>query len=153
MQLLRFEHGREAYCLKISDVSEVIETVEVVALPRVPSQFEGIFQLRGRPVTLLNFARCFLEDACPEAGVTDQGSEILVFAEPRQHFGVRVPGSIEACDLDFESMEIPPTDSRISTVLDGVIKDQAMKVYNLLSADKIFLHAGNLIADKGGDRV
>jgi chemotaxis signal transduction protein len=148
MQLLMFEYGREAYCMKISEVSEVLQRADVVCLPRVPSEFEGIFQLRGRPVTLLNFVRCFFGQA--DAPV--DRSEILVFAEPRQHFGIRVPGSIEASDLECENMEIPPTEGKVSAVLDGVMKDQAMKVYNLLSADKIFRHAGNLIAG-GGDRA
>lgn len=147
MQYLVFEHGRESYCISIDEVSEVLHSADVLALPRIPPEFDGIFQLRGRPVTLLNFAGCFLAG---EAGTAAE-SEILIFAEPYQHFGIRVSGLIESRELEHEKLEVPSSDdNRVGAVVEGIIRDGETKIYNLLSADKIFQHARNLVAESGG---
>src|SRR5580765_1805973 len=100
MQVLTFQYGQENYCMNIDDVSEVLQDVAVVSLPRVPSPFEGIFQLRGRIITLFNFER-YLE------GTESAGeSQIMVFADPRSHFAIRVPGLIESRTLNSEPKEL-----------------------------------------------
>lgn len=137
MKVLSFHHQKERFCIKLSDVSEVVQDPVIVSLPRIPDPFDGIFQLRGRVVTVLNFAKCM------GGAAEDIVSQILVFAEPRQHFSMRVPGLLESLSLEFERMEVPGTESEGGTFLEGIVYD-GQEIYHVLSALRIFSYARKL---------
>jgi chemotaxis signal transduction protein len=138
MQLIRFPHGQELVCLQISELSEVLDDAECVLLPRLPAEFDGLFQLRGRVITLLNFQRCF------GGARADSGSEIIVFAEPRNHFAIRVPGQVETVEPHPDQTEPFDADSKIGSITDSILRE-GEKTYRLLSAKKILWFASQLV--------
>jgi len=141
MQVLTFQHEHENYCLNIEDVSAVLQHVEVLSLPRVPALFEGIFQLRGKIITLFNFER--------HLGVADseRESQILVFSEPRSHFAMRVPGLIEAMTLHSDPKDLTGQETKVSPFLEAIVYD-GHEIYHLLSASRIFSRVGMVLKEQ-----
>jgi chemotaxis signal transduction protein len=143
LQALSFQYRNLNFCVRLSDISEVLEPVDLITLPRVPSVFEGVFQLRGRVITLMNFLKCFSlsQDSSP--------TQILVMAEPRNHFAVRVPGVVESISLTAgEIAEVAAEEGPLHSVLEGSLQE-GEEIFHLLSAEKIFSCALGLVKEGG----
>ncbi len=54
LQVLVFEVGGQRYGLPVDDVQELLRTVSIVPLPRAPAIVEGIINLRGRIIPVLD---------------------------------------------------------------------------------------------------
>jgi purine-binding chemotaxis protein CheW len=72
----------EQYCLEFSLVREVLVLKELTVIPGVPSFIQGIINVRGQVMSLMNL-RKFLE--IKESGLTEQNKIIIV-----QHRGVEI---------------------------------------------------------------
>ncbi|HJZ10856.1 MAG TPA: chemotaxis protein CheW [Acidobacteriota bacterium] len=138
MQLLTFRHRDDLFCFNISDVSEVLDSASPHRLPRFPPEFDGIFQLRGRVLTLLCFLRAFRNDA------EDGASEIIVFAEPWNHFALRVPASVETQFVEGEYDQGFEIQSAIGSITEGIFPHEE-KPLRLLSPAKIISFANELV--------
>jgi chemotaxis signal transduction protein len=152
MQVLMFRAKGEIFCLPISDVSEVLEKIQIFHLPRLSDPFEGIFHLRGKVIPLLNFSRCFWPE---DEG--HPGGEIFVFAEPHAALAIRIPGMIDALQLEGQRKEFLPVENPVNQILDGIVYDN-QEIYHLLSAEKMQQLARTLVAEgshrvTGGDRT
>jgi len=131
------------YCVKVSEVSEVLSDAEVVPLPRAPESFDGIFQLRGRVIGLFNL-RKLLNPSGSDV------SQILVLSEPHQQFAVRVPGFVESRTLKENAVELRETEAGEGDLLEGIVYD-GEEIFHILSLSKVFSHAEMLI--KNSDAV
>lgn len=59
MQLVTFQLGEEQYGIDIMDVEGIVKVEEVRAIPNSPSYVEGIFNLRGEIIPVINLHRRF----------------------------------------------------------------------------------------------
>lgn len=59
LQLVVFHLADELYGLEISDVREIITVPAITPIPRAPSFIEGVINLRGRVVPLIDLRACF----------------------------------------------------------------------------------------------
>ncbi len=138
MQVLAFACGDRTFCIRITDVSEVLESAPVLSLPRAPSDFDGVFQLRGRIITLFNFVRCF---GC---GAEYSDSQIVLFAEPYLHFAIRVPGIVESVSLAGAIQEPPRSQDKNAAILEAQLR-RGEDLYNLISISRAVFYAGALV--------
>ena len=53
-QLVTFQLGAELYGVNIMDVKEIVKTQSVRPIPHAPHYVEGIFNLRGEIIPVLN---------------------------------------------------------------------------------------------------
>jgi purine-binding chemotaxis protein CheW len=53
-QLVVFNLGLEEYAIDISYAKEIIRIPKLVKIPNVPEYIEGIFNLRGTVITVIN---------------------------------------------------------------------------------------------------
>lgn len=136
MQLLIFRMGKEMYGFRLEDVTEVVGHIQLLQIPRVPPPYEGIFQLRGRIVALLNLADCF----GMEGGVRE--SEVLILQPPS--FALRVPGLVESMHTVTDDLR-PASDEGIGAVLDGIVCENE-ELYHVLSVNKLLNHAHHVIS-------
>jgi chemotaxis signal transduction protein len=145
MDLLSFHYLNETYCIKVTDVHEVISSVEPVQLPRIPEPFEGVFQHRGNVFSLLNFSQCMAR----LGGIVSTpppDSQIVIFSEPYHQFALRVPGILETTYARKRDIVVVTAERFAAPILDGIV-NKGEERYYLISAMKIFLHAGKLISE------
>ncbi|MDR2072947.1 MAG: chemotaxis protein CheW [Spirochaetaceae bacterium] len=58
-QLVTFQLGEELYGIDIMDVKEIVRVQDVRALPNAPGYVEGIFNLRGEIIPIINLHKRF----------------------------------------------------------------------------------------------
>lgn len=58
-QLVTFQIGEELYGIDIMDVKEIVRVQDVRPIPNAPSYVEGIFNLRGEIIPVINLHRRF----------------------------------------------------------------------------------------------
>ena len=58
-QLVTFQLGEELYGVNIMDVKEIVRVQDIRALPNAPSYVEGIFNLRGEIIPIINLHKRF----------------------------------------------------------------------------------------------
>lgn len=150
-----FRIGKETYGIRLSDISEVVAGVSVVRIPRVRAPFEGIFQLRGRVIALLDLAQCFWPGTETEAGAE---SEVLVLAGSARNLAIRVPGLVESANTESEALEAASAEG-IGAILDGIVSEN-QQIYHVVSASKLLIHARKVLTESeqaslaaGGSRL
>ncbi|MDR3563364.1 MAG: chemotaxis protein CheW [Negativicutes bacterium] len=101
-QVVIFQLGKEEYCVPIHQVREIIQYKGATKMPGAPKHFEGIINLRGRIIPIINLAAVFaLEEKTGErqALIIDLGEKIL---------GIVVDQVSEVLHLDASAIEAPP---------------------------------------------
>lgn len=59
MQTVIFKLGKEEYAFDILDVKEIVRTQEITILPNLPVDIDGVINLRGDVIPILNLALKF----------------------------------------------------------------------------------------------
>ncbi len=59
LQLVEFQVGKDSYGLAISCIQEIIKIGEIVQIPRSNEIFEGVINLRGRIIPVVDLKRRF----------------------------------------------------------------------------------------------
>lgn len=66
MQLVSFRVGKELFVLSIKQIQEIIRPTEIVAIPRSPEFVEGVINLRGRIIPVIDLRKRFCVEAIGE---------------------------------------------------------------------------------------
>lgn len=103
-QLVTFSLGTEEFGVDIMRVQEIIRIPPITRVPKAPSYVEGVINLRGIVIPVVNLRVRF---GMPTAEETDL-SRIVVLQVDGKVFGVRVDGVTEVLRLDSEAIEPPP---------------------------------------------
>jgi purine-binding chemotaxis protein CheW len=98
-QVVGFQVGRETYGIPIASLHEIVRVPEITAVPDAPSYMEGVINLRGKIVSVLDLHKRFGRSATP----LQRRSRILVV----EHKG-RLAGMI--VDEASEVLKIPESD-------------------------------------------
>ncbi len=122
IQLIVFKLGNSVYAVDIRNVREVIEAKEVVKLPRAPPYIEGIMNLRGHVVTLVNLAEALGEDGVlgGESEVRKRKVLISMDGDGRNSIGFIVDHVLGVLRVSSREVEKPPIDS--GGLIKGVVK-------------------------------
>ncbi|HPE36487.1 MAG TPA: chemotaxis protein CheW [Spirochaetales bacterium] len=59
MQLVTFQLGEELYGMDIMDVKEIVPSMEIRTIPNAPSYVEGLYNLRGEIIPIINLHKRF----------------------------------------------------------------------------------------------
>ncbi len=73
LQLVSFQLGPEKYGINIMDVEGIVKVEDVRPIPNAPAYVEGIFNLRGDIIPVINLHRRFQI----QAAELDEGDELL----------------------------------------------------------------------------
>jgi chemotaxis signal transduction protein len=144
VDLLSFHYSEDIYCVKVTDIHEIVLSVEAMPLPRIPPPFEGVFHHRGNVFSLLNFNQCMTKINGMIVSIPTD-SQIILFAEPYHQFALRVPGILETISAKRRDISVG-TAEKFSPILEGIVQKGEQR-YHLISAMKLFLHAGRLISE------
>lgn len=103
-QLVVFQLGGETYGVDINWVHEIIRMQAITRLPRTPHFIEGVINLRGRIIPVIDLRKRF---GLP-LGEETQNSRIMVVELAGVTVGMIVDAVSEVLRLPAESIEPPP---------------------------------------------
>ena len=103
-QMVTFNLGTEEFGVEIMKVQEIIRIPAITRVPKAPEYVEGVINLRGNVIPVVNLRIRF---GMPNIEETDS-SRIVVLQVGNKEFGIRVDGVTEVMRLDSDSIEPPP---------------------------------------------
>jgi len=113
LHIIGFQVGRETYGVPITSLHEIVRVPEVTAVPDAPAYMEGVINLRGRIVSVLDL-RKRLGEAKPGR---ERRNRILVVQHQGKLSGLIVDSASEVLKIPASDIEPSPTES-----LEGGIK-------------------------------
>jgi len=100
-----FEVGGHTYAIDVSQVREVVRWQPVTPLPNAPSLIEGVIDLRGAVVPVVDLGRA-LGGAPVAPGLR---ARIAVTEVDGLVMGLAVDAAVEVLSVDVANLEDPPT--------------------------------------------
>ncbi len=104
MQLVTFSIGEEEFGVDILKVQEIIRTMEITKVPRAPQFVEGVINLRGKVIPIIDLRRRF--------GLTtrshDKHTRIIVIELSNMIVGFVVDSVSEVLRIPASTVEPPP---------------------------------------------
>ncbi len=104
IQIVVFSIGKEHYAVNIASVSEIVRVPDVTAVPDAPEFFEGVINLRGKIVPVVDL-RVRLK--LPRVERT-KSSRVLVTETGGRVIGLMVDAVSEVRKLSSDTVEQPP---------------------------------------------
>ncbi|MFN2449705.1 MAG: chemotaxis protein CheW [Candidatus Baltobacteraceae bacterium] len=104
VQVVSFALGSEEYGVDISQVQEIIRMVEITHVPRAPHFMEGVINLRGQLIPIIDLRTRF---GMPRTGKT-KSTRIVVTEIGSKRVGIVVDGVSEVLNIPLEQVEKAP---------------------------------------------
>jgi purine-binding chemotaxis protein CheW len=104
LQLVSFKLGQEEFAVDILIVNEIIRLMQITPVPHAPHFIEGVINLRGRVLPVVNFRKRF---HMPEIGQTDK-TRIIVMIWENQFVGFLVDSVSEVLRIPANTVEEAP---------------------------------------------
>jgi len=99
-----FRVGRETYGVPITSLHEIVRVPEITAVPDAPDYLEGVINLRGKIVSVVDLRKRFGQ---PSAGF-DRRSRILVVEHRGRLAGMIVDSASEVLKIPDSEIEAAP---------------------------------------------
>jgi len=126
-QLVVFKLGTEEYAIPIFEVREIIRYNGATKLPNTPMYMEGIINLRGKVVPVINIANRFGQSF-------EMGNEpkVIIIESSSQDIGIIVNEVTEVLRIADNHIEPPPTSTSHNYIRGiGKIKERLLILLNL----------------------
>lgn len=104
LQLVTFRVANEEYGLPITKVQEINRVVPVTKIPQTPEFMEGIINLRGRIIPVIDLRKRFRLPISSH----DDDTRIIIVEMNGQTVGVTVDAVSEVARISTENIEPPP---------------------------------------------
>lgn len=104
LQLVTFRIGEEEFGVDILAVQEIILLTQITMVPRAPEFIEGVINLRGKVIPVVNMRRRFNK---PEH-TADSSTRIIVMELGQKIVGFLVDGVSEVLRIPENTVEDPP---------------------------------------------
>lgn len=104
LQLVTFAIGEEEYGIDILRVQEIIRTMDITKVPSSPPSVEGVINLRGKVIPVIDLRKRFFME--PRAH--DSQTRIIVIAIHGMIIGFVVDGVSEVLRIQSNTVEPPP---------------------------------------------
>jgi len=109
-QVVGFQVGRETYGVPIASLHEIVRVPEITAVPDAPDYMEGVINLRGKIVSVLDLRKRFGKAAL----ALNRRSRILVVEHRGRLAGMIVDAASEVLKISESEIEPAP-----AMMLDG----------------------------------
>lgn len=103
LQVVGFRIGRETFGLPISIVREIVRVPEITAVPNAPDYIEGVINLRGRIIPIVDLRKRFGQKSV-EASTKNR---IIVVEIGQRAFGLIVNSASEVLRIPPSEIEAP----------------------------------------------
>jgi purine-binding chemotaxis protein CheW len=143
-ELVAFKIDAEEFAVDIASVQEINRAVELTRIPNAPAHVQGVMNLRGKIVPVVDLRRLLGF----QARTADKQSRIMVIEVGGLVAGFLVDSVSEVVRLPESAVETPPTFAGApdADYVGGVGKvDDRLLI--LLNLQKMFLAAGGIAPD------
>jgi purine-binding chemotaxis protein CheW len=131
LHLVGFRIGRETFGVPISLVHEIVRVPEITAVPEAPAFVEGVINLRGKIVSIVDLRKRFGEKEITQ----NKKNRILVVEVESKMVGLIVDAASEVLRMSAEQVEDPPNvfeDGELNYVTGvGKLKDRLIILVEL----------------------
>jgi purine-binding chemotaxis protein CheW len=103
LQLVGFRIGRETFGLPISSVREIIRVPEITAVPDAPDYVEGVINLRGRIIPVVDLRKRFGQKSIEP----DKKNRVVVVELEKRAIGLIVNSASEVLRIPPSEIEHP----------------------------------------------
>jgi purine-binding chemotaxis protein CheW len=104
LHIVGFKVGRETYGVPITSLHEIVRVPEITAVPDAPDYLEGVINLRGKIVSVMDLRKRFGEK---HAALKKQ-NRILVVEHGGRLAGLIVDSASEVLKIPSDAVEAPP---------------------------------------------
>jgi purine-binding chemotaxis protein CheW len=104
LHIVGFQVGRETYGVPITSLHEIVRVPEITAVPDAPDYLEGVINLRGKIVSVMDLRKRFGDK---KATIKKQ-NRILVVEHAGKLAGLIVDSASEVLKIASENVEAPP---------------------------------------------
>lgn len=143
LQLVTFSIGEEEFGVNILKVQEINRTMEITKVPRAPNFVEGVINLRGKVIPIIDLRRRFGLSSKPE----DKDTRIIVIEINSVIVGFVVDAVSEVLRIPASTVEPPPP------VVAGVESDYISGVGKLKERLLIMLDLDRLLSAEDIDML
>jgi purine-binding chemotaxis protein CheW len=139
VHIVGFQVGRETYGMPITSLHEIVRVPEITAIPDAPSYMEGVINLRGRIVSVIDLRKRFGE----KSALSSRRNRILVIEYAGRLFGLVVDSASEILKIPANDVEPPPTVFQEGDLdcVTGLGKYRGRLIV-LLDKDRLLTHSG-----------
>ena len=141
LQLITFKIGDEIFTVDIKNVREVVNVKDIIKVPKAPHYVEGVMNLRGKIITLVNSASIL-----GFGSTVNNKSKVLIYAiDNEEDVGLVVDHVLGVLRINGKSIEKPVMS--VNSYVEGFIKsgDTIM----ILDMDKIIKELNSVLGGLG----
>jgi purine-binding chemotaxis protein CheW len=143
-ELVAFKIDSEEFAIDIASVQEINRVVELTRVPNTPSHVQGVMNLRGKIIPVVDLRRLLGF----QARNADKQSRIMVIEIGGLVAGFLVDSVSEVVKLPEDAVEAPPTFARgLDTDYVGGVGKVDDRLLILLNLQKLFSAAGGIAPD------
>ena len=103
LQLVGFRIGRETFALPIATVREIVRVPEITSVPNAPDYIEGVINLRGRIIPVVDLRKRFGESSLEPS----RKNRIVVVEMENRVIGLLVHSASEVLRIPPSEIEAP----------------------------------------------
>jgi purine-binding chemotaxis protein CheW len=107
-QLVTFQLGEELYGVNIMDVKEIVRVQDVRAIPNAPFYVEGIFNLRGEIIPIINLHKRFHIKRAITSEEDELLSGFIIIDIDRMKLGIIIDRVSRVVTVEKEDIQPPP---------------------------------------------
>ena len=104
LHLVGFRIGRETFGVPIHLVHEIVRVPDITAVPDAPDYVEGVINLRGKIVSVVDLRKRFGEKEI----ISDKKNRILVAEVEGKMVGLIVDAASEVLKIPHTEIDVPP---------------------------------------------
>jgi purine-binding chemotaxis protein CheW len=104
LHIVGFKVGRETYGVPITSLHEIVRVPEITAVPDAPDYLEGVINLRGKIVSVMDLRKRFGE----KQATVKKNNRILVVEHAGRLAGLIVDSASEVLKIPADAVEAPP---------------------------------------------
>ena len=104
LHIVGFQVGRETYGVPITSLHEIVRVPEITAVPDAPEYLEGVINLRGKIVSVMDLRKRFGEKQIS----LKRQNRILVVEHSGRLAGLIVDSASEVLKIPADAVEPPP---------------------------------------------
>lgn len=126
-QLVTFQLGDELYGVNIMDVKEIVRIQDVRVIPNAPYYVEGIINLRGDIIPIIDLRKRFRIQAAEKATDNDFEGGFIILNIENNEIGIIIDKIARVVSVKGEDVKDPPQmlSGIGSEYIEGVIREDS----------------------------